>query len=131
MNEGKAKQVNRERLLREHPNCVYCGRIAETEDHCPPRCFLERRNWPEGYSFAACHACNQETRGDEQALAVLIRGTTRSNGTLQFEEWKRLYNGVRNNNPKILAEWNRTQCRRDVRRTMREAFGPAGDQLRR
>ncbi len=131
MNEKKAKQHSRERLLHENPNCVYRGRVAETEDHCPPRCFFERRNWPEGYSFAACHACNQETRCDEQALAVLIRGTTTSSSALQFEEWKGLYKGVRNNTPEFFAEWNIKQPRRGVRRVMRESFGPVGDQLRR
>lgn len=131
MGEKKAKQHNRERLLRENPNCIYCGRGAETEDHCPPRCFFEERKWPESYSFAACHACNQGARADEQVLAVLIRGTTSNSSANALQEWKRLYDAVRNNNPDILTERKLSRSRRDVRHTMRDSFGTPGDRMRR
>ena len=131
MGEAKRKENRRSEFLRLHPACVYCGRPALTTDHCPPRCFFERRLWPETYEFPACEPCNAEARLDEQALAVLIRSKlTETPSELSQREWERLVDGVRNNQPNVLAEWGNV-TRNEVRRDLRTAFGrERGDLLR-
>jgi hypothetical protein len=84
---------------------VYCGDAATTTDHCPPRCFFDRRDWPETFEFASCASCNDASRLDEQALAVLARISLQDQGEPRRTEWKRLVDGVKNNQSAIFAEW--------------------------
>ena len=117
--------------MKTHPSCVYCGAPATTFDHCPPRSFFAGRHWPETYEFPACEPCNAEARLDEQALAVLIRsGLTESGRESDRLEWERLVQGVKNNQPAIVAEWNNIR-RNEVRQGLRLAFGSEGDERRR
>jgi hypothetical protein len=44
-------------------------------------------------------------------------------------EWRRLVIGVRNNQPDLVREWM-SMTRNQHRHALREAFGPAGDQMR-
>jgi hypothetical protein len=130
MGEAKRKQYSREQFLREHPFCAYCGEPATTTDHCPPRCFFEQRLWPETYEFPACDPCNEEGRLDEQALAVLTRLNLIDVDTEPgLTEWKSLLDGVRNNQPEILAEWGDISASRR-KRVLRDAFGQDGDRMR-
>jgi len=130
MGEAKLKQYNRKSFLLEHRNCVYCGSLAVTTDHCPPRCFFIERKWPETYEFPCCKACNEEARLDEQALSVVIRSSkSASSSGVGFEEWTRLLRGVRNNQPAILQEWGNTTAT-SQKRFFRKVFGRTGDKLR-
>jgi hypothetical protein len=124
------KQYSRKRFLLEHPFCTYCGDTATTTDHCPPRCFFERRRWPEAYEFPACASCNEEARLDEQALAVLARiELVDDDKEPGRSEWRELVAGVLRNQPEIMAEW-RGATANQRKRYFREAFGPEGDRLR-
>lgn len=66
----------KERFLREHPYCCFCGghTLATTEDHQPGRVFFRNREWPEGFVFPACVPCNAASRNSERILGVLIHG---------------------------------------------------------
>jgi 5-methylcytosine-specific restriction endonuclease McrA len=127
MGEAKRKQYNRAQFLRDHPTCAYCGGVATTTDHCPPRTFFVGRVWPEKYELPACSPCNEENRQDEQVVAVLSRIGLKEETV--NTEWKRLVQGVRNNQPQILAEWMPTK-EIHLKRSMRRAFGPDGDRMR-
>jgi hypothetical protein len=131
MGQAKIKQRNRERFLLQHPFCVYCGAVATTTDHCPPRCFFDQRHWPETYEFPACAPCNEEARYDEQALAVLARIQLRDQHDKEpgLTEWKKLLDGVRNNQPELLIEWGDVSASKR-KRVFREMFGPQGDYMR-
>ena len=132
MGEKKAKMSRLAEFLTRHPRYIYCGDEATTEDHCPPRCFFLGRQWPEGYSFPACQACNAEARLDEQALGVLVRLNLDKDdlpGAPQ-DEFLKLLNGTYNNWPAIVQEWN-SGNRNDVRRVLRRSFGDMGDDMRR
>lgn len=130
MGDAKRKQYNRKEFLLEHRWCVYCGAPAVTTDHCPPRCFFEGRQWPETYEFPACSACNAEARLDEQALAVLIRPRlTLDKDPSSRREWESLVQGVKNNQPAVLQEWQSFSPSRK-KRTLRAVFGAKGDQMR-
>jgi hypothetical protein len=132
MGQQKQKVRRRQELLKGHPPCIYCGDLATTTDHCPPRCFFERRLWPETYEFTACEKCNDEARLDEQALAVLARAKlTEISSEIAQQEWQRLVQGVRNNQPKFLAEWTE-MSRNEIKSDLRSTFGrEQGDLLRR
>jgi hypothetical protein len=55
--------------------CIFCGGNApsETVDHQPARALFDRKEWPEGYAFPACWACNQKSKDAENKLALLVR----------------------------------------------------------
>jgi len=130
MGEANRKLKLRQRLLKAHPLCAYCGDIATTTDHCPPRTFFEARHWPETYEFPACQPCNANARLDEQALAVLIRcRLTELRSEADQLEWEKLVRGVTNNQPQMMAEWKNV-TRNDVKRGLRYAFGSDGDARR-
>jgi hypothetical protein len=108
----------------------FCKRILRI-DHCPPKSFFAGRHWPETYEFPACEPCNADARLDEQALAVLIcSGLTTTGKESDQVEWERLVQGVKNNQPAIVAEWNNIR-RNEVKQGLRLAFGSEGDERRR
>jgi hypothetical protein len=130
MGQAKAKQYSKKQFLKEHPHCVYCGNTANTTDHCPPRCFFSGRVWPEGFEFPACAACNASTRDDEQIAAVLVQAALRNYNPVHQKEWERLCDGVKNNYPEVVAEWQ-SGGEAARKRFFREAFGPkVGDEFR-
>lgn len=97
-------------FLSEHPICCFCGGIeqATEPDHIPSRVLFDNRQWPEGYEFPACVACNRETRHDEQVVAMLSRvypDATTPEGKKETEERIR---AVAHNYPEILAEMQPT-----------------------
>jgi hypothetical protein len=130
MGDAKRNKARTAVFIRAHPYCAYCGAPAATRDHCPPRCFFENRQAPEEYEFPACEQCNAEARLDEQALGALIRvklGAPMSE--MAIEEFEKLVSGVRNNQPKLLAEWQ-PMTPAQLKREMRGVFGAAGDRMR-
>jgi hypothetical protein len=131
MGDATRKRKQLQALLLTHPWCVYCGAPATTIDHCPPRCFFEGRQWPESYAFPACADCNEQARLDEQALGVLIRIKLSANPQKRNAEWEKLMRGVRNNQPRVLAEWTEHGGIISQKHGMRERFGVEGDRLRR
>jgi hypothetical protein len=58
--------------------CVYCGRPADTRDHCPPKLLLERPYPPNLSTLRACRECNEGfSRDEEYFLTILAQiGTT-------------------------------------------------------
>ena len=69
---GESKNWKRAFLMK-HPRCCFCGGTNESAepDHVPSRAFFESKQWPEGFVFPACVACNRGTRHDEQKVAML------------------------------------------------------------
>lgn len=131
MGQAKIKQYSREQFLLQHPLCAYCGEPAITTDHCPPRCFFERRNWPESYEFPACDTCNTQGRLDEQALAIVARLRLMDDDKEPGRsEWRKLFRSVLNNQPEIVAEWRELSAS-GQKRAFRQMFGPNGDDFRR
>ena len=54
--------------------CVYCGGVADTSDHTPPRAFLPRK-LPQGIqamTIPACRACNAGYSQDEVRAAAVV-----------------------------------------------------------
>lgn len=75
---GEAKQKgNRARDIAYAKSkfCIYCGggTVADTVDHCPPRSLFVGRQWPEGFVFPACQACNSLASDSERVAGFLTR----------------------------------------------------------
>ena len=52
--------------------CAYCGGPAETEDHVPSRCFLDKPYPQDLPVIPCCHKCNHEFSKDEEYVSCLI-----------------------------------------------------------
>lgn len=52
--------------------CVYCASHADTRDHVPSRCLLERPYPPNLPVVACCKACNHDFSQDEEYFVCLI-----------------------------------------------------------
>ena len=129
MGEVKAKQRRRHAFLKTHPLCCYCGALATTTDHCPPRSLFERRHWPEGYEFPACEPCNAEGRLSEIVIACLYRMRVFRPDNYPGET-RKLLQGLVNNRRDIAEEWlGGTPEWREAK--LREGFGPVGDEMQR
>ncbi len=70
-----ASSHHRRRFLLANPVCAFCGGkvAATTIEHCPPRAMFQYRQWPEGFEFPACEACNSGTGDHDLLIAMLAR----------------------------------------------------------
>lgn len=57
------------RLMR---GCIYCGGSADTRDHVPSKCLLDRPYPSNLYVVGCCYNCNQSFSKDEQYFVCLI-----------------------------------------------------------
>jgi hypothetical protein len=57
------------RLIR---GCIYCGGNADTRDHVPSKCLLEKPYPTNLPVVGCCETCNQGFSGDEEYLVCLI-----------------------------------------------------------
>lgn len=66
---------HRKQFLRAHPRCAFCGGEANatTIEHCPPRAMFQFRQWPEGFEFPSCEACNLGTDDQDLLVSLLAR----------------------------------------------------------
>jgi hypothetical protein len=97
---------------------------ATTEDHIPGRAIFDSRNWPEGYNFPACDACNGLSRFDELIIAMLSRIRYRDDSTTEQQdaEMRRAMDGVKSNFPEAYRAMRprANDVRRFLRNTGRE-----------
>lgn len=101
-----SKRDKKKLFLAQHPFCCFCGgKIRAQEiDHIPSRVLFDNRQWPEGYEFPACVACNRATRHAEQVVAMLSRifpDARTEEGAREVEERTR---AVAHNYPGLLEE---------------------------
>lgn len=103
MSEKKSRKL---RFLTQHPRCCFCAgdKPAAELDHVPGRVFFRGRHWPVGYEFPACIECNQATRLDEQAVALLARMYPDVETEEAQREIAKLMAEVRNNHPGLFEE---------------------------
>lgn len=52
--------------------CAYCGGVAETEDHVPSRCFLDKPYPQDMPVVPCCHKCNHDFSENEEYVSCLI-----------------------------------------------------------
>lgn len=114
----KPKLSSTERMKRDNPICCFCG-VAPTEtvDHIPPRTMFLGRQFPEGFEFPACLACNGKTKDLEQAFAFYVRTFDHNEDAYDEAEFQKMIIGVRNNYPDLLP--NIELSANEIRRALR------------
>src|SRR5262245_39466576 len=60
-------------FIKANPFCAFCGAPSVTAEHCPPKAMFQNKQWPEGFQFPACDACNAGTRDHDLVFAMLAR----------------------------------------------------------
>jgi hypothetical protein len=100
MGEGRLKQK-----ALAGKKCIYCGggREATTWDHCPPRSLFMNKQWPEGFVFPSCEACNHGTSNDDLMVAFLAQMEPNADAA-QIAKGKGLMHMVNKQFPGILEE---------------------------
>ena len=67
--------------------CIYCGKEADTREHVPARCLLEKPYPANLYTLPSCSKCNKSYSLDEEFfLATLAQIGTRSSLTEKIED---------------------------------------------
>ena len=63
------------KFISDHPFCCFCGGASQTTtiDHVPNRAFFIARQWPVGFQFPACDACQGGARVSELVCAAIAR----------------------------------------------------------
>jgi hypothetical protein len=79
-------------------------RPPATIDHVPARAFFRGRQWPEGYEFAVCEECNNETRIDELIFSALARTMPEPKDESESREWQHLIEGMSRNHQQAFLE---------------------------
>lgn len=114
----KTKKERRFDFFQNHPTCCFCGgnNKATTEDHYPGRSLFRKREWPTGFSFPACQACNAESSDSEVVMAFLSRSDSRCQADkLHLKEFEKAKNSFARQLPELAASLqvqNRVQSRR-------------------
>lgn len=56
--------------------CVYCGALADSDDHAPSRCFLQRPLPSNLITLPACKKCNVKFSTDENIVTIIMALTS-------------------------------------------------------
>jgi hypothetical protein len=110
--------------------CIFCGgeTPAPTTEHCPPRSLFLDRRWPEGFSFPACHKCNNGTADDDQIFSVLALAGELENSSLRSDQAEKALEGFSKKDPNLFDRMFE-QTSRQGRRYARElGISPAKGQ---
>jgi len=69
------RRKHKDEFKLKHPVCIFCGGLnpMTSIEHCPPRAMFQHRQWPEGFEFPACDACNLGSADDDLIVALLAR----------------------------------------------------------
>jgi hypothetical protein len=89
-------------------------------DHIPARSLFQGKQWPEGYVFPACAACNSGASDDELLMGVAVRILVGRAPTAEEQrELENALSGVRHRMPNVLRAF-RERSRVETRRFFRE-----------
>lgn len=117
---GKSGRLKRQVFFAEHPVCCFCGgeTPAVEMDHIPARYLFSGRQWPEGYVFPACAACNDLSAADEHIMGFLVRIQLSNLSENDERELEQAVWQIRDRHPELfngLKELKRSETRRFLR----------------
>jgi len=89
----------------EHPACIFCGGLnpMTSIEHCPPRAMFQHRQWPEGFEFPACDACNLGSADDDLIVALLARINPFDGSGGADGRFSKLASSIRQKHPGLIA----------------------------
>jgi hypothetical protein len=116
-----AKRRQKLEFLKKHPKCCFCGGEADTTewDHIPARHLFAERNWPEGYVFPACGACNDASASDELIMGFLVRIQVTDLSETEERELHESISKMHDRHPDIINGM-REMSRNETKRSLRE-----------
>lgn len=96
-------RIKQKELEKASLPCILCGGhvLATTKEHCPPRSLFQLRQWPEGYEFPACAACNGGSSNSDLIVAFIAHMDPAAN-TEQLTKGFGLMRRVNKQAPKLL-----------------------------
>ncbi len=108
MSAAKLRKNPKQAFLDKHQKCYFCGGVATTIDHVPPRACFPDGYTPESFESPACKDCNQGTDKEDQifGLYAMLLDFDESK-TRQEENAKKinkLRQGIANNYPEALPD---------------------------
>jgi hypothetical protein len=118
--EAKLKQTALQRLIKEFPNCYFCGgrRPAVTREHMPPLSLFDNSYRPNKLIMPACHECNNGTSTADLTAAIVSRWNYNVQSQ-EFSDYEKLVAQARKQVPDLVNEWmitdymNRAEAGRD------------------
>lgn len=106
MGEAKIRSRSKADILRNCAHCIYCGELAGTVEHMPPRIMFTGKRRPSGFEFAACADCNQRTKAADLFAAFIGRAFPDSDNPIDQEDVKKILKALGRNSPDVLREMN-------------------------
>lgn len=73
MGQAKRQRRMRKQILPAGAACIYCGGLASTIDHMPPKQMFANKHRPKGMEFPCCSECNSGTKGAESVASIISR----------------------------------------------------------
>jgi hypothetical protein len=104
MSESKAKRRAHASVLEQNPWCIYCGALADTIEHMPPRMMFRGKQRPKGLEFPSCRPCNTGTSQSDIVASLIGRLAPDARTQVEADEFKKLLFAVHQNIPGLLEE---------------------------
>ena len=76
--DSLSRLKNRLVFGRKHKDmvCIYCGNVAQTREHCPPKSFFPEHDFPDNLRvLPACEECNKGYSQDEETVRDFLNCT--------------------------------------------------------
>ena len=127
------RRLVKQAFLTANPMCCFCGGAtpAVEEDHIPARSLFRQRQWPEGYVFPACAACNDASSLDELTIGWIVRVQFRDSDSTDETELAAALGKVWRRRPEWfdqMRELSRVETRKHLReRQLTSAQFPGGE----
>ena len=112
-------KIRRQQFFLANPNCVFCGgnTLASTIEHCPPKSMFDNKEWPEGFEFPSCSACNHGTSDHDLIIAWMARVDFTDQSSEIDQRTEGLLKLVNHQHPKMIKKMlpSSTEARRTNR----------------
>ncbi len=96
--------MRKNKRLADGAACTFCGSIAATVEHSPPKVLFLNSDCPKGWEFPACDKCNEGTRQSDQIFAFFVFSSILDPSPPEWAHLRKLIRGIWNNQPQVIDE---------------------------
>jgi len=104
MSEGRARRRAHAKMLSAYPWCIYCGELATTVEHMPPRMMFLGKQRPKGLEFPTCCPCNSGTAHADLVASFMSRIYPAPAGEQGRHDLQKILKAMGNNISGVLDE---------------------------